>query len=197
MSKKKKALLATAGGVVILGMLASGGNRGKELETTNIAQAKTTCKTVMINHGEKTIETDKLPKSSTVSVVTGVGGKSRVCHEGDKLVSTDVQEEPTDTVVLIGTSDIPADYDGKYSQEDVVKDYTANGELTSSHFGTYTPPPPAPAPTPATAQPQSVSIYYKNCTEARAAGAAPVYAGQPGYGAHLDRDGDGVGCEKR
>lgn len=39
------------------------------------------------------------------------------------------------------------------------------------------------------------SVYYPNCRAARAAGAAPVYAGQPGYGAHLDRDGDGVGCE--
>lgn len=37
--------------------------------------------------------------------------------------------------------------------------------------------------------------YYQNCTAARAAGAAPVYSGDPGYGPHLDRDGDGVGCE--
>nr|WP_232307049.1 excalibur calcium-binding domain-containing protein [Sphingomonas sp. Y57] len=36
---------------------------------------------------------------------------------------------------------------------------------------------------------------YANCTAARAAGAAPVYAGTPGYGRHLDRDGDGIGCE--
>ncbi|WP_413452860.1 excalibur calcium-binding domain-containing protein [Georgenia phoenicis] len=39
------------------------------------------------------------------------------------------------------------------------------------------------------------SAYYKNCTAAREAGAAPVYAGDPGYARHLDRDGDGVGCE--
>ncbi|ARI78307.1 excalibur calcium-binding domain-containing protein [Halobacillus mangrovi] len=39
------------------------------------------------------------------------------------------------------------------------------------------------------------SPYYKNCTAAKSAGAAPVYAGDPGYGPHLDRDGDGVGCE--
>jgi Excalibur calcium-binding domain len=39
------------------------------------------------------------------------------------------------------------------------------------------------------------SVYYVNCTAARAAGAAPVRAGQPGYARHLDRDGDGVGCE--
>lgn len=37
---------------------------------------------------------------------------------------------------------------------------------------------------------------YANCAEARAAGAAPIRRGQPGYGAHLDRDGDGVGCER-
>lgn len=41
----------------------------------------------------------------------------------------------------------------------------------------------------------STSAYYANCSAARAAGAAPVYASQPGYGRHLDRDGDGVGCE--
>lgn len=36
---------------------------------------------------------------------------------------------------------------------------------------------------------------FANCSAARAAGAAPVRAGDPGYGRHLDRDGDGVGCE--
>lgn len=36
---------------------------------------------------------------------------------------------------------------------------------------------------------------YANCAAARAAGAAPVRRGQPGYGSHLDRDNDGVGCE--
>lgn len=36
---------------------------------------------------------------------------------------------------------------------------------------------------------------FANCSEARAAGAAPVYRGDPGYGPHLDRDNDGVGCE--
>lgn len=36
---------------------------------------------------------------------------------------------------------------------------------------------------------------FANCSEARAAGAAPVRRGEPGYGSHLDRDNDGVGCE--
>lgn len=37
--------------------------------------------------------------------------------------------------------------------------------------------------------------YYPNCDAARAAGVAPIRRGQPGYGRHLDRDGDGVACE--
>jgi hypothetical protein len=41
----------------------------------------------------------------------------------------------------------------------------------------------------------NAEVYYKNCDAARAAGAAPVMEGDPGYGPHLDRDGDGVGCE--
>lgn len=39
------------------------------------------------------------------------------------------------------------------------------------------------------------SVYYANCTAVRAAGAAPILRGAPGYRAGLDRDGDGVGCE--
>ncbi|WP_454175597.1 excalibur calcium-binding domain-containing protein [Gordonia sputi] len=39
------------------------------------------------------------------------------------------------------------------------------------------------------------SAYYANCSAARAAGAAPLYSGQPGYSSKLDRDGDGVACE--
>lgn len=39
------------------------------------------------------------------------------------------------------------------------------------------------------------SIYYSNCAEARAAGSAPLYRGQPGYREALDVDRDGVACE--
>jgi Protein of unknown function (DUF1524)/Excalibur calcium-binding domain len=49
---------------------------------------------------------------------------------------------------------------------------------------------PAPAPAPAPA-----ARTYANCTAVRAAGAAPIHVGQPGYSRQLDRDGDGVGCE--
>ena len=37
---------------------------------------------------------------------------------------------------------------------------------------------------------------FRNCTEAWEKGAAPVHRGEPGYAPKLDRNNDGVGCEK-
>jgi hypothetical protein len=63
---------------------------------------------------------------------------------------------------------------------------------------TAPPPPPPPPPTtapPPPPPPPTNDVYYANCDAARAAGAAPVYRGDPGYRSGLDRDNDGVGCE--
>jgi hypothetical protein len=39
------------------------------------------------------------------------------------------------------------------------------------------------------------SVFYSGCREVRAAGAAPLHGGQPGYRAGMDGDGDGIACE--
>ncbi|TFC60812.1 DUF1524 domain-containing protein [Cryobacterium sp. TMB1-7] len=61
------------------------------------------------------------------------------------------------------------------------------------------PEPEAPEPAPVAPEPvepaPAVEVYYKNCDAVRAAGAAPIYAGTPGYASHLDRDKDGIGCD--
>ncbi|AOS47230.1 excalibur calcium-binding domain-containing protein [Pauljensenia hongkongensis] len=41
-----------------------------------------------------------------------------------------------------------------------------------------------------------MSACFKNCAKARAAGAAPMYEGSPGYRHTLNRDEDGITCEK-
>lgn len=51
------------------------------------------------------------------------------------------------------------------------------------------------ATTTATAGEHAPFVYYRYCSDVRAAGKAPLRAGQPGYAAHLDRDGDGIACE--
>ncbi len=37
--------------------------------------------------------------------------------------------------------------------------------------------------------------YFRSCNEVRAAGAAPLYRGQPGYREDMDGDRDGIACE--
>lgn len=44
--------------------------------------------------------------------------------------------------------------------------------------------------------PEPQKEFYANCKAAKAAGAAPLYRGDPGYSEDLDRDGDGIACEK-
>ncbi|MDP1458715.1 excalibur calcium-binding domain-containing protein [Bacillus wiedmannii] len=40
------------------------------------------------------------------------------------------------------------------------------------------------------------NVTYANCAAVKSAGKAPLYRDQPGYSSKLDRDGDGVACEK-
>ncbi|WP_245655388.1 excalibur calcium-binding domain-containing protein [Nocardia coubleae] len=54
------------------------------------------------------------------------------------------------------------------------------------------PPPTVDLPRPEAPSP---GVYYKNCKAARAAGAAPIYRGEPGYRPELDANSDGVACE--
>jgi len=50
---------------------------------------------------------------------------------------------------------------------------------------------------PSSAAPVSGPVIYGNCADARAAGAAPIRIGQPGYRPALDADRDGVACDPR
>ena len=52
--------------------------------------------------------------------------------------------------------------------------------------------PAAPAPAP---EPAPAPVHFSSCKQAREAGAAPLYRGDPGYNPKLDRDNDGVACE--
>ena len=52
--------------------------------------------------------------------------------------------------------------------------------------------PAAPAPAP---EPAPAPVHFSSCKQAREAGAAPLYRGDPGYNPKLDHDNDGVACE--
>ena len=37
--------------------------------------------------------------------------------------------------------------------------------------------------------------YWHGCNDARTAGTAPIYRGEPGYRSEMDGDSDGIACE--
>jgi hypothetical protein len=55
--------------------------------------------------------------------------------------------------------------------------------------------PASAAPVPAPGGSGGGTVRFESCAAARAAGAAPVHRGEPGYDSHLDGDGDGSACE--
>jgi hypothetical protein len=113
-------------------------------------------------------------------------------HEKDKL------EDALHALICNGSLDIHV------AQQEVIHNWFASYQLRVLGIR---PGSEAPAPvlsTPAasgtdvvTLTPSAApgSVFYQNCTAARAAGAAPIYRGQPGYRAELDGDGDGIACE--
>ncbi|BDT85641.1 hypothetical protein FMUAM8_14050 [Nocardia cyriacigeorgica] len=45
-----------------------------------------------------------------------------------------------------------------------------------------------------TSQTGSAGGAFANCEDVKAAGRAPIFRGEPGFGPHLDPDGDGFAC---
>lgn len=67
--------------------------------------------------------------------------------------------------------------------------------VTTRSTTAATAPPTTAAAVVTTRAKATANVSYANCTAVRQAGAAPIHRGEPGYGSHLDRDNDGIGCE--
>ena len=102
-------------------------------------------------------------------------------------------------LALLNGGHVLARYDSRdgYGRHDREDDYIAadasSPAVACSTVPTTTELPPTPFAPPAGEDGGQAS--YPDCDAARAAGAAPLYAGAPGYSAELDRDGDGTACE--
>ena len=132
---------------------------------------------------------DKEPVSTTVNK-DGWATFSKVKMSGSGKISF--------TWVDDSGREYPIDYTSKFNVTDPKATFSEDIPPTASPAPAVVTP--APTPAPQAVQPTPVptsapSVYYKNCTAARAAGAAPLYRSSPGYASHLDRDGDGIACE--
>ncbi|MFE2922527.1 excalibur calcium-binding domain-containing protein [Streptomyces goshikiensis] len=67
---------------------------------------------------------------------------------------------------------------------------------TAVPVSTPVPQKPKQPQTPPPANDEPEPVFFKNCDAAKAAGKAPIRRGQPGYRDALDRDKDGIACDK-
>lgn len=123
-------------------------------------------------------DAETVVETETVTVTTGASASTATTTATATVTATPdgaAPEEPT------SVEQAPV--------EQPAADANAPEEPEQQRAQFYAPAPEKPAPAPAQ------SAYYPNCAAARSAGAAPLYAGDPGYSSKLDRDGDGVACE--
>jgi endonuclease YncB( thermonuclease family) len=134
-------------------------------------------------------------------------------QEMDALAATGVLNPADGTVdagaVLILEGYAIARYDsrdgyGRHQREDAyvaLDEASPSFTCTPAQLATFDPAEIQPvlgqtdAVAPAAAPPPAANVYYQNCDAVRAAGAAPITPGDPGWQNKFDRDDDGVGCE--
>ncbi|MGB6039352.1 MAG: DUF1524 domain-containing protein [Gordonia sp. (in: high G+C Gram-positive bacteria)] len=115
-----------------------------------------------------------------------------------RLWVTAAEKAAMQRVLSSGSGENPATTEASTTDETPTTTETTPPPTTA-----YVPPPrpretttPPPARAPLVERPApGGDVYYQNCSAARAAGAAPISAGEPGYSRKLDRDGDGIACE--
>lgn len=88
--------------------------------------------------------------------------------------------------IWAGTFEIPADFRAS--------DPASRAELAELERAARAGHRIAALPRTATSSPRQ-GVYFRNCNEARAAGAAPLHRVQPGYREGMDGDRDGIACE--
>ncbi|SER71451.1 excalibur calcium-binding domain-containing protein [Corynebacterium cystitidis] len=123
--------------------------------------------------------------SATAMAVTACAGSLDNTAKASLGDSTTITEVTTTTV--FSTTTVTETVEPASEPEPAPEPEPALAE-NNTQLG-FVAPPPAPATVPAPAP-----VYYANCSEARAAGAAPIYTDQPGYSRKLDRDDDGIAC---
>lgn len=124
-----------------------------------------------------------LEKAGYDVTVTDSRENRSILAEGDWVVTSQEITGPTATLGALMATDKS---DEQIAAEQAAADEAARVAQEQQQQQQQAPPAPAPAP---------AEAYYANCTEAKAAGAAPIHQGSPGYSSKLDRDGDGVACE--
>lgn len=133
---------------------------------------------------------------------TDADGEDSVWNSSDWSVTSQDpaagERVPADQAITLTVNDDSAEAAASASASASAAAAEASASAEASEQAVQDEPaqPEEPAQRPQQDPKKSTSTYYANCTEAKAAGAAPMYEGDPGYRSGLDRDHDGIACEK-
>ncbi|WNO74376.1 excalibur calcium-binding domain-containing protein [Streptomyces sp. AM8-1-1] len=137
-------------------------------------------------------------QNDTVTLGSGTSGNVQMVLD-DETFAVTVDSPPAHGTATVDGNTIVYKAVAGYDGEDTFTykvDVTGSEAVSGTAVVRITVDAPAPPAKPAAPKKPAVpATLYANCAAAEAAGAAPVEVGDPGYGRHLDRDGDGVGCE--
>lgn len=178
----RKAALITSASALVAGLLLGGGagGAGAQSEVTSLKDQVTSLETDVADAETVAVENDTALTEARADLDRALG---------DLATATASLKTATDQVTEMQTA-------ATASQTELDARAARIADLEGQLSARTVQAPVAQAPVAqAPAAQAPASVYYDNCTAARNAGAAPVRAGDPGYGRHLDRDGDGIGCE--
>ena len=199
-SRRPSRLLSAGGGlialVIVLAPAAAGCDDSAAHEAAPASAAATTPAAVEVPDvvgmkGDDAADALKKAGLSKSPSYTDADGEESVWAPGNWSVTAQNpaagEQVPADQVITLTVN---------HDSADAAASASAAAEATEQAAQEEPAQPEAPPQEPQSEPEEQADAYYANCTEAKAAGAAPMYRGSPGYRADLDRDDDGIACDK-
>ena len=141
------------------------------------------CQRRDLDHFGRLVATCRAGRVDIGATMVAAGFAVALPQYSDSYIAAEERARTNGVGIWSGSFQMPSDYRAANTDFEEPRPTSRRVEERSAH--TYMPP----------QQSQARDIFYRNCDAARAAGAAPLHRGHPGYRPPLDADGDGVACE--
>jgi cell division protein FtsB len=185
----RRAALLTAAGVAlfVVGLLIGQGNAGRTLDEARTLVAQATDERDAVDDERMQLETERTALEDQLAAAEAT--QTALDERATALQTSEADVTTREGAVATLEADLAARLSDVEGRETAVAQAEASN-AAASRSQNQSSPPAGIADTGT-----STSTYYQNCDAVRAAGAAPLHRGDPGYAPKLDRDGDGIACE--
>ena len=158
------------------------GAQAKQLLASLLSKGPLECQPIDHDQYDRTVAVCRTAGKDLGNELIAAGLAVALPDFSSAYVSTEANAKAAKTGIWSGEFQLPADYRAAnpklYAEQQMPKRRLPDRFVPSTRVDT-----------------NRGGVYYRNCAQAWAAGAAPIYKGQPGYRPEMDGDGDGVACE--